>query len=144
MNNKKGQAAMEFMATYGWALLAIVVAISALATFGVLNADKFIPERCLMFPGVACLSHKATVDTTTVVLQNSIGQTMLITNLEVGSCTAYTSATSISNGGKSTFTLTGCDNGATGSKLKTDINMTYRDEEVVYHTKFGDLITTVE
>jgi len=142
--NKKGQAAMEFLATYGWALLVIVVAISALATFGVLNADKFLPERCIMPSGIACLSHKATTDSVQVVLQNSLGQTMLVTNLVVGDCSAYTSATSIANGGKITFSLEGCSNGGAGTRLKTDINLTYRDEEVIYHTRYGELIAVVE
>jgi len=43
---KKGQAALEFLATYGWAFLVILVMIGALAYFGVLDPSKYIAERC--------------------------------------------------------------------------------------------------
>ena len=37
MKQRKGQAAMEFLMTYGWAILAAIIAIGALAAFGVFN-----------------------------------------------------------------------------------------------------------
>jgi hypothetical protein len=43
----KGQAAMEFLMTYGWAILAALVAIGALAYFGVFNHQGILPERTL-------------------------------------------------------------------------------------------------
>lgn len=42
---KKGQAAMEFLMTYGWAIIVVLVAIGALAYFGVLSPNKLLPER---------------------------------------------------------------------------------------------------
>lgn len=41
---KKGQAAMEFLMTYGWAILVVLIAIGALAYFGVLSPERFKPE----------------------------------------------------------------------------------------------------
>ena len=35
----------EFMIVYGWAILVVLVAIGALAYFGVLSTDKFIDEN---------------------------------------------------------------------------------------------------
>jgi hypothetical protein len=43
--NKKSQAAMEFLMTYGWALLVVLIAIAALAFFGMLNPDRFLPDK---------------------------------------------------------------------------------------------------
>ena len=42
-----GQA-MEFLMTYGWAILVVLVAVGALAYFGVFNLDKFyfIKDDC--------------------------------------------------------------------------------------------------
>ncbi len=37
---KRGQAAMEFLMTYGWAILAAIVAIGVLAYFGVFNPSR--------------------------------------------------------------------------------------------------------
>ena len=42
---RKGQAAMEFLMTYGWAILIVLAAIGALAYFGVLSPNKLLPER---------------------------------------------------------------------------------------------------
>ena len=55
---KKGQAAMEFLMTYGWALLVVLIAIGALAFFGVLNPSKFLPSQCILGPGLACEDFK--------------------------------------------------------------------------------------
>jgi uncharacterized protein (UPF0333 family) len=35
MIDKKGQAAMEFLVTYGWAIMAAIIAIAVLAYFGI-------------------------------------------------------------------------------------------------------------
>ena len=40
MKYKKSQAAMEFLMTYGWAILVVLVAIGALAYFGVLKQPQ--------------------------------------------------------------------------------------------------------
>jgi hypothetical protein len=45
MKQKKAQAAMEFLMTYGWAILVVLLAIGALAYFGVLSPQNLLPER---------------------------------------------------------------------------------------------------
>ena len=51
MANKKAQAAMEFLMTYGWAILVVLVVIGALAYFGVLNPRNLVPNSCKMTAG---------------------------------------------------------------------------------------------
>lgn len=57
---KRGQAALEFLTTYGWAFLVLLVMISALAYFGIMNPSKFLPERCSFTTGLDCVDHQAT------------------------------------------------------------------------------------
>ena len=58
---RKGQAAMEFLMTYGWAILVVLAAIAALAYFGVLSPGRFIPDKCLVQGGgVSCTEFSAT------------------------------------------------------------------------------------
>ena len=140
---KRGQAALEFMMTYGWAILIVIVAISALSYFGVLRADRFLPDSCFIGPGISCLSHKATTDTLDIVLQNQLGQDILVTAVRTDGC-EDTTATSMNRGDKVQFTLTDCSFGSAGKKIKQDINFTYRDEELIYHTRSGEFTTTVE
>ncbi len=42
----KSQAALEFLTTYAWAFLAIMIALGALYYFGVLDFAKFLPQEC--------------------------------------------------------------------------------------------------
>ena len=58
--DKRAQAAMEFLMTYGWAILVVLVAIGALAYFGVLSPEKFLPSSCSLPSGLGCIDHKAT------------------------------------------------------------------------------------
>ena len=58
---KKSQAAMEFLMTYGWAILVVLVAIGALAYFGVLNPEEFLPEKCTGPAGMDCLDKASVV-----------------------------------------------------------------------------------
>lgn len=51
---KKAQSALEFLMTYGWAFLVILIMIGALAYFGVLNPQKFLPDRCNFGTQINC------------------------------------------------------------------------------------------
>lgn len=55
MARKKAQAAIEFMTTYGWALMAILVAIGALSYFDFLNADRYKSVGCNTGTQIQCL-----------------------------------------------------------------------------------------
>ncbi|MBR9692565.1 hypothetical protein GOV07_01395 [Candidatus Woesearchaeota archaeon] len=60
MNRKhrRGQAALEFLTTYGWAFLVILVMIGALAYFGVINPNRFLPEKCLFQQEFHCKDYQ--------------------------------------------------------------------------------------
>ena len=53
-NRKRGQAALEFLTTYGWAFLVILIMIVALAYFGILNPENLVPENCFGSDGWSC------------------------------------------------------------------------------------------
>jgi hypothetical protein len=52
MEFRKGQAAMEYLMTYGWAILVIVIVLAALLYLGVFNVQP--PETCMFSPGLSC------------------------------------------------------------------------------------------
>jgi hypothetical protein len=44
--SRKSQAALEFLITYGWAILSVLIVVSALAYFGVFNTSRYINDAC--------------------------------------------------------------------------------------------------
>ena len=121
---KKGQAAMEFIMTYGWAILVVIVAIAALAYFGVLSPGKYLPEKCVPAAGIGCMSFKATTTGVDLILQNALGKDITVTdiNLEDAGCND-TFTTTVVNGESATFALT-CAL-TSGSKINSDMVITY-------------------
>ncbi|MBN2454170.1 hypothetical protein JXB11_01355 [Candidatus Woesearchaeota archaeon] len=77
---KKAQAAMEFLMTYGWAILVVLVVIGALAYFGVLNPQTLLPERCELQQGFYCRDYliSEATDTITMKLENGRGQGIMV------------------------------------------------------------------
>ncbi len=55
---KRGQAAFEYLTTYGWVLLTAVVAVGALMYFGFLTPSKFLPDRCWFGPQMICEDYR--------------------------------------------------------------------------------------
>jgi hypothetical protein len=52
--SKKAQSALEFLSTYGWALLVIIIMLGAFTYFGVLNPTRFMGSRCVIDVGLSC------------------------------------------------------------------------------------------
>ncbi|MBI3034855.1 hypothetical protein HYY71_00895 [Candidatus Woesearchaeota archaeon] len=154
--SKKSQAALEFLMTYGWAILVVLVAVGALAYFGVLSPDKFLPAKCILQPGIACLDHKATLTSLVVRAQNSGGYDLTVNNVKAtgctcqsnpiaGDCTLLSIGTTLANGGAATYTLTCANLGL--SKYNGQFNITYTtsiDLGGIQHTNVGQITTRIE
>jgi hypothetical protein len=127
-NNKRSQAAMEFLMTYGWAILVVLAAIVALAYFGVLSPSKFLPESCSLpsTSGLACIDFNIFPGSAHLFLMNGGGRDLVIENITVGEC--YTSFSSQLNDGQSfLFNVTGCSFGVADQKVKNNLIVFYTD-----------------
>src|SRR3989338_11499823 len=82
----KSQAAMEFLMSYGWAILIVVVAVVALSYSGILSPEQFVPSKCILEPGIACSDFNVQEDSVTLVLTNSRGEDISVSAITVGSC----------------------------------------------------------
>jgi len=58
MKMRKGQTAMEYLMTYGWAILIIMVVLAVLFYLGVLNPSSVTPNQCTFPPGFTCVTNK--------------------------------------------------------------------------------------
>ncbi len=137
---KKGQAAMEFLMTYGWAILVVLIAIGALAYFGVLNPSRFLPASCTLMPGLSCDSFKVTTDTVTVTIRNGIGNDL--TGVQLTTCGASSTAADLNDGDTATHSIT-CSPALTGTRFKGDLVLAYT-ENGLNHTRTGQLVSQVE
>jgi len=143
---KKGQAAMEFLMTYGWAILVVLAAVGALAYFGVLSPDKILPERCTGPAGMDCL-ETASVDTTantiSFALKNNMGFKILVTDVESTSesneCDTVTNftlngvalgvnGTEVLNGQNFIITVT-CDDNIDPGRVRAEFKIAYESIE---------------
>ncbi len=85
MNKKRGQAALEFLMTYGWAVLVVLVVIGTLAYFGILNPSFLLPEKCTLQMGLYCKDHRIDSDQGTISLKldNGMGKGIIITRIKI-------------------------------------------------------------
>ncbi len=58
---------MEFLLTYGWAIVVVVTAISGLAYFGILDMDKFAREMCTIDAGLSTATRVKLKNLTRIV-----------------------------------------------------------------------------
>ena len=70
----KAQSAMEYLMTYGWAILIIAVVLAALDFLGVFNGNTFIGSSCLATPGYLCSNP--------IMTANANGPNLLSFNFE--------------------------------------------------------------
>jgi len=163
MRSTKSQAAMEFLMTYGWALLVVIIVIAALAVFGLLNPNRFLPEKCEFGPGITCIDFNAVTDDTsisngdgadliTMVLNNGLATTMTGVLINITQCRNTTTSgtigpiNSIPEGTSYKFQVP-CGNYAPGQRFKSDAIIVYNttsDEETVKHIKKGLFVVTVQ
>lgn len=58
MRKNNAQAAMEFLMTYGWALMAAMIVLGLLYQYGGLNPSNLRPDSCEFDLGVDCLDFR--------------------------------------------------------------------------------------
>lgn len=142
MLGKKVQAALEFLMSYGWAILIMGVVIAALAYFGVLSPDAFFSDKCILPAGITCLDHKVESYQVILVLKNNKGETMTINNITVSSnneeCFDNESIT-LHNNDKAVFTIEPCSFGIAGGRFDGTLNITYTLEDKLAHKIAGTL-----
>jgi hypothetical protein len=155
---RKGQAALEFLMTYGWAILVVLAAIAALAYFGVLSPDKFLPNKCTVQGGFSCAEYKidGPAQLVRVNVQNNLGYDASLVNviLTTSDCTGIAPATAadsynlpLNNGAKTGLLNFSCNPAASfpTSKFKGDLVITYvQAGQSINHTATGSVTGQVE
>ena len=155
----KSQAALEFLVTYAWVFLGIMIAIGVLYYYGIFSFSKFLPQECIFPSQFECTAHSFVGSPTNQVrlrLVNNLGETIdikgySITNDAVTplSCTNPSLINGWLAGVERDFTFTGCANGGfiTKEKIKFNIEIDYYPASAgLSYAKiiFGEIFTTVQ
>ena len=165
MHNKKSQAALEFLTTYAWAFLVILIMVGALAYFGVLSPSKLLPDRCNFGSEVSCDKNRMKVDKSDtgpkMALTNNFGTAVKIVDTEVinsntgEKCDATTTTDSSGgaltestwpSGSSITLKATGCGTLIVNEKIKFSVEIDYyaiAAGEDYTKTVFGEIYSSV-
>lgn len=86
---RRAQAALEYLFTYGWAFLAILLTIGSLMYFGVFDISNLRSSSCEFPPGIICeefvLGDHLVDDALVVDLRNTFGADLEVTNVNATS-----------------------------------------------------------
>ncbi len=141
LRNKKGQAAMEFLMTYGWAILIVIIAIAALVYFGVLSPERFISDQCILEAPLSCsqqgdwIIQAQNSDNVILSIVNGAGKNLQQVTIDIYEADgqlcipSQTNPTTIADGGKAQFAFTCNDISSItplDTKFKGDLTVLYR------------------
>lgn len=165
---KKSQAALEFLTTYAWAFLVILIMIGALAYFGILSPNKLLPDRCVIGTDLGCEDYTlswgtgGTTGTARLKIRNNLPDSIDVTAVslidpsdDLAYCTnavpGYDITQDALGSDKTTdFIFNTCDVGSAGfqdgSKGKIDISITYHistSTALFSHVVLGELFATL-
>ena len=78
--NQKSQASLEYLTTYAWAFILIVIMIGAITYFGVINPKKLLPGRCILSSELECKDHSISIAEKAIrlKLKNNVGEPIKI------------------------------------------------------------------
>ena len=132
---KKAQAAMEFLTTYGWAILILIIVIVALANLGVFRGPS-TPNTCSVRAPFACsdvivkVAASGQTNPGTPPISNVTLQANNVASLSIG--TYVSNAGTCSATGQNTFNGNGvnyvnltCAAGSAGEKIVGQFDVTY-------------------
>jgi hypothetical protein len=77
----RAQISFEFLTTYGWAILVILVAAAALAYFGVFSPGQYIPDKCEISPELECVDFMVSANQMRFILLNNYEKNIVINGL---------------------------------------------------------------
>jgi hypothetical protein len=150
---RKGQSAIEFLLTYGWAILGAMIAIGALSYFGIFNTQRYVSDTCYFGDQMSCEDYVIYQNGTAYVkLRNNFGVAIDINSTVVksdyGTGVLDNSQTNIQPG--EIFELT---NNLTTPPTKIPMNNKFKYKVIVLfkqtgssnlHNQTGDVTATVQ
>lgn len=83
MRRGRAQYSVEFLITYGWALLILGIVVGTIYTFGWLDPGNFLPQKCHFYGQVGCKDYYLDEDQFMLSLVNNFGVNLYIKDIEL-------------------------------------------------------------
>ena len=142
--NKRAQSAMEYLMTYGWAILVVLIALGALFYLGVFSPTT--PSICQISAPFTCMDIVTNDNDVGSIVIGATGISDGATITVSGDCAVNVELplTNIIDNGENIKTLK-CVGVATGDKISGDISIAYTlSGSDLTHTATGSYSGTVE
>ena len=147
--DRKGQGAMEYLMTYGWAILVVMIVGVVLWQLGIFGGGPGAVNTASGFGKVKPMEPSIKYSATNLEfsIMNGVGQGIVGANISAatGDCTAtgWIGSSGVMGAGEvSAETLAGCTNKAAGQSFSTSLTIVY-DTTVagsdVTHTETGTI-----
>jgi|SRR3989344_4740613 len=120
---KKGQAAMEFLMTYGWAILAAIVAIGILYVI-IGNPQNLVGDRFDLSAPFVAGAKSASTSGVTIEFRNGAGESVNVTSVAITNCGTTSDVGSVADGTLKAVTVA-CTL-TSGDRIKGDVAVNYR------------------
>jgi uncharacterized protein (UPF0333 family) len=144
---KRGQAAMEFLMTYGWAIMIILVVVAALYYLGLFDAES--PSTISVDANAGIMAQSVVVDETGVLMKLSTtpGTIASISNLQIngGPCDQYSPSLGTTlTSGKDIYVKCVKSGLKKGDKVSVNIDATVQSQSGLSHAIKGSASGEVE
>lgn len=146
----KAQAAIEFLTTYAWAILVVLIAIGALVAAGVLNPNRFLPKSCILMPGLSCTDFVANAAGVGITVLNGYGsrfESFSITIQNPGNACDGEVLTAVDGLGVAEIEVLTANCAIpplVGDRFTADLTVTYQIAGQLPHSAIGSFATVVE
>ena len=146
MIRKRGQAALEFLMTYGWAFLVMIAVIAGIVALDPLGAAQTSINTCQIGGALSCGSDalvlSADSNTLEVRFENAGRESITVENMTISNSagdTPDTNSTSYTIApGETRDVDFGDPNSTVGGSLVSGDQYTFELSAVVYNTRVGD------
>lgn len=130
---KKAQAGLDFLMTYGWALLLIVLVVGALFALGIFDVGSFLGSKASGFAQMSPVGWRvSSAGAMTLMFENHAGTAVNVTSIVATLGTqnvTYSTAFTLSAGERSSTVSVGTLSGAgdVGDSYSVDVVISYTD-----------------
>lgn len=127
---RKGQAAMEFLMTYGWAILAAIVVIAVLAIY--FRPSTLVSGSTFVTAPFYAVSQSVTTTQVQLEVKNNGGQDVNVTSFALtvktpngATCATSNSGIALVAGNQTVLTSGTCSGLTTGNTFNADVKIGY-------------------